>query len=111
MTNPILPAGESVFNQAVVANAAILAGDVRPTQPRSTYRITVSLSAAVKFGVVVKKSATTFTTYLKNGDAIPASAVQTFVLGVTSEESYNFTVDGNATVQKLQVDEVLGGVI
>lgn len=110
MATKILPVGDAVYNVVVAANAPMLSSDVRPTQPRSTFRITVSLSAAVKFGVAVKKNGTSITTYFKDGAVLPASAVQTFVLGVTSEETYNFVCDG-ATVQKLQVDEVLGGVI
>ena len=100
-----------VFNGAAPGvSTDILAGDVNPSQPVSTLRITACFQNTTVFQVMIDDGSTTLGMALNNGAPLGGDQVFTFTIGARSIFSYNFQILTDGAVRILQIDEVTGGV-
>lgn len=101
-----------LFNRAAPgANTNIATTALTPAYPVSAFRITVALATASVFNVTETVGATTNTYGLNASAALNAGDVYTFVMGVNNSATYNFQVETDGIIRKLQVDEIPKGVI
>lgn len=104
-------ASAEVFNSSPGANINILSTALTPKKPVSAFRITVSLTGASIFNVMITQGVTTFGCGVNANQALTAEGIYTFVIGVRNTFTYNFQIETATVVRYLLVEEVAGGVI
>lgn len=90
------------------ANTNILSESITPKMG-GAFRVTVVLAVASVFNVRASNGSTAYTWGLNRSVALSAGDIYTFTFGVVPAESYNFQVETDGIIQKLQVDEVTSG--
>lgn len=93
------------------ANTNIFTDNLTPVYSCSVFRVTVALTTASVFNVIMTDGTTSYTNGLNLSVALQAGDLYTFTFGVHNGNTYNFQVETDSVIRILQVDEVPGGVI
>jgi len=88
------------------ATTDILAADITPSKPPSTFRINYCIDAACKFSAIVTVDSTAYTVTLNKGANVVAAGSYVEDLLVASGDSVNFQISSNETVTYLRVQEI-----
>ena len=93
------------------ANTNIFSTSLTPVYQCSAFRVTVALTTASVFNVVMTDGTTSYTNGLNASAALQAGDLYTFTFGVHNGNTYNFQIETDGVVRILQVDEIPGGVV
>lgn len=97
------------LSSATSASTDILDSNVTPSENVSLLRVTVSEDTGVVFKVVETVNGDTETMDLNDGAALTPNGLGLFDIPARSDAEYNFQFGSQATIKKLQVDEVPQG--
>lgn len=100
---------QSLYNDAPGANTDIFDADIRPKRTPAHIQVSVSVSAASKFKVILDDGTTQKTVYLNDGAALLANQDHEETIIIPDNDpriTYNMQVESAVTVDKLIVSEV-----
>jgi len=89
----------------------ILSADITPNEMYFTMRITVTLAVESIFNITETRGGVTNTYGLNGSTALTAGDEFTFTRGCSPSSSYNFQVEIDGIIERLQVDIIQGGVV
>jgi len=99
-----------LFNVAITANTNLFATDLSPTYKPCIFRIYACFDTAGVLTVRRTSAGVTVGEQLNAGTALTANAAYLFDIVVDGDETINLQYSVNATLLKLSVLEVSGGV-
>ncbi len=97
-----------IFNQTSPGADTSLITDYTPSSPGGVLRVTVQLASAAKLRVHVTRGAVEVSSALNGDTALTAGQLYQLTAGSTSDQdTYNFELDTDVTINRLLVERVL----